>query len=149
MMTIYGVRRRVACYVTRTTDRGEELLVFEHADDDPQSPSGTQVPAGGMTTYEGIETAAVREVEEESGLQGVSFVGQLGGQERGLNDPDGAAMTTFVHLRGLDDGRDSWEHVVVGEGDDHGLTFICRWEPLPLGFELAGNQGEFLDALLY
>lgn len=146
-MTIYGVRRRVACYVTRTTERGEELLVFEHADDDPLDPSGVQVPAGGTATYEGIETAALREVEEETGLQGLNFVDQLGGQERGLDDPDGAAMTTFVHLRALAGGEDFWEQSVVGEGEDNGLVLRCRWEPLPLDFELAGGQGEFLDAL--
>ena len=27
------------------------------------------------------------------------------------------------------------------------MVFLCRWEPLPLGFELAGGQGQFLDAL--
>jgi hypothetical protein len=28
------------------------------------------------------------------------------------------------------------------------MTFLCRWESLPLGFELAGGQGRFLDAIL-
>ena len=146
-MTIYGVRRRVACYVTRTTERGAELLVFEHGDDDPLHPSGVQVPAGGMATYEGIEEAALRETEEETGLKGLTFVDQLGGQERGLDDPDGAAMTTFVHLWAAGGGLDAWRHAVVGEGEDSGLVFRCRWEPLPLDFELAGGQGEFLDTL--
>jgi hypothetical protein len=43
---------------------------------------------------------------------------------------------------------DSWEHLVTGEGGDAGLTFLCRWEALPLKFELAGDQGRFLDAVL-
>ncbi len=147
-MAIYGVRRRVACYVTRTTERGEELLVFEHADDDPFDPSGVQVPAGGVATYEGIENAALREIEEETGLRGLTFVELLAGQERGLDDPEGAAVTTYLRLRAPGGGLDAWEHAVVGEGEDSGLVFRCRWEPLPLDFELAGGQGEFLDALL-
>ena len=146
-MTIYGVRRRVACYVTRTTERGAELLVFEHGEDDPLDPSGVQVPAGGMATHEGIEEAALRETEEETGLKGLTLVDQLGGQERGLDHPEGAAMTTFVHLRAAGGGLDAWRHAVVGEGEDSGLVFRCRWEPLPLDFELSGGQGEFLDTL--
>ena len=146
-MPIYGVRRRVACYVTRTTEQGEQLLVFEHRDDDPDDPSGIQVPAGGMSTFEGIEDAASREVDEETGLIGLTFVRQLGGVEAGLDDPGGPSMTTYVHLVAPTDDRFEWEHQVTGDGEDAGMTFECRWEPLPLGFELAGGQGVYLDQL--
>lgn len=146
-MSIYGVRRRVSCYVTRTTEQGDQLLVFDHRDDDPALPSGTQVPAGGMLPFEGIEDAASREVDEETGLIGLTFVGQLGGVELGLDDPGGPAMTTYVHLTAPTDDRTEWEHVVTGDGEDAGMTFECRWEPLPLGFELAAGQGVFLDQL--
>jgi hypothetical protein len=27
------------------------------------------------------------------------------------------------------------------------MTFRCRWERLPLSFELAGGQGVYLDAV--
>ena len=64
-----------------------ELLVFDHADDDPEQPSGTQIPAGGMLPFEGIEDAAAREVAEEVGLTGLTFVAQLGGVEVALGDP--------------------------------------------------------------
>ena len=74
-MTTYGVRRRVACYVTRTTETGEQLLVFDHRDDDPDDPSGTQIPAGGMLPFEAIVDAAAREIEEETGLADTTFVG--------------------------------------------------------------------------
>jgi len=144
-MPIYGMRRRVACYVTRTTEAGEELLVFEHADDDPANPSGIQIPAGGMLPFEGIEEAAVREVNEETGLEELSYVEQLGGVELGLTDPGGPSMTTYVHLTAPGDGPASWEHAVAGEGEDAGMTFVCRWEPLPLTIELAGGQDVFLD----
>lgn len=165
-MSIYGVRRRVACYVTRTTNSGRELLVFDHVDDDPDDPSGVQIPAGGMLPYEGIEDASLRETEEETGLTGLTFVAQLGGQERGLDDPDGPSMTTYVHLQAPDGGRDAWTHTVTGpatadggapdpsaqdavaaEHGDAGMVFACRWEPLPLSAELAGDQAEFLHAL--
>jgi 8-oxo-dGTP pyrophosphatase MutT (NUDIX family) len=147
-MPIYGMRRRVACYVTRTTEAGEELLVFEHTDDDPADPSGIQIPAGGMLPFEGIEEAAVREVNEETGLEDLSYAGQLGGVELGLDDPGGPSMTTYVHLTAAADGPTAWQHAVSGDGEDAGMTFACRWEPLPLAIELAGGQDAFLDDAL-
>lgn len=146
-MTIYGFAQRVTCYVTRSTDSGAELLVFDHASDDPANPSGTQVPAGGMARFEAVTEAAVRETSEETGLDGLRYVAQVGYLELGLHDPGGPAMTTFVHLTAPSGGPRSWDHTVTGDGDDNGLVFRCRWEPLPLGFELAGNQGRFLDAV--
>lgn len=146
-MTIYGIRRRVACYVTRDTGAGTELLVFDHADDDPAEPSGTQIPAGGMAPFEALVDAALRETAEETGLDGLTFVGQVGAVELGLHDPGGPAMTTFVHVTARSGGDTAWDHAVTGEGADAGLVFRCRWESLPLSFELVGDQGRFLDAV--
>jgi 8-oxo-dGTP pyrophosphatase MutT (NUDIX family) len=146
-MPIYGFRRRVACYVTRTAEGGMELLVFDHADDDPDNPSGTQVPAGGMLPFEGIEEAAAREVAEEVGLTGLTYVAQLGGTEVPLGQPGGPSVTTYVHLSAPMDGPAAWEHRVGGDGEDAGMTFVCRWAPLPLEFELAGGQGAYLAAV--
>jgi 8-oxo-dGTP pyrophosphatase MutT (NUDIX family) len=146
-MPIYGVRRRVACYVTRATDSGVELLVFDHAEDDPDYPSSTQIPAGGMLPFEGIEDAAAREVAEEVGLSGLTFVAQLGGVEIPLGEPGGPSVTTFVHLVAVADVPSSWEHRVTGDGEDAGMTFRCRWAPMPLEFELADGQGAYLDAV--
>lgn len=146
-MTIYGVRQRVTCYVTRSTSRGVELLVFEHADDDPADPSGVQVPAGGKTQFEAVEDAALREVEEESGLIGLSFERQLGAVELGLHDAGGPSVTTYVHLSAPGDGEQTWQHTVSGDGDDSAMAFVWRWEPLPLRFDLAAGQAAYLDRL--
>lgn len=158
-MSIYGFTHRVVCYVTRTTEQGAELLVFEHADDDPQAPSGIQVPAGSMLPYESLEDAAQREVQEETGLSGLTYVEQVGFVELGLYDEGGPSMSNFVHLVAPTSGElpaqtaerieslDSWQHSVTGDGEDSGMTFLCRWEPLPLKVELAGGQAVFLDRL--
>jgi ADP-ribose pyrophosphatase YjhB (NUDIX family) len=144
-MTIYGVRRRVACYVTRSSRAATELLVFDHVDDDPSDPSGCQVPAGGMAPFEAVADAAMREVAEESGLTDLAFQRQLGAVEVGLHDAGGPSVTTYVHLTTTAGGEQTWDHVVTGDGDDTGLRFRFRWEPLPLAFELAGGQGIFLN----
>ncbi len=146
-MSIFAVRQRVACYVTRPSDAGPQLLVFEHVADDPSHPSGVQVPAGGKTAFEAVETAALREVEEESGLTGLTFQAQLGAVERGVRDPAGPSITTYVHVTAPAGGPPAWEHTVSGEGEDAGMTFACRWEPLPLGFDLAAGQAAYLDHL--
>ena len=146
-MTTYAVRQRVACYVTRSTGAGPQLLVFDHRDDDLDEPSGTQIPAGGMLPFEALVDAALRETGEETGLGDLTFVGQVGFIELGLDDPGGPSMTTYVHLVAADDGPDSWEHTVIGVGDDAGMVFSCRWERLPLAVDLAGSQGQFLEAL--
>lgn len=149
-MTIYGVRRRVACYVTRRSPRGTELLVFDQPGDDPAHPSGTQIPAGGMGAFESLVDAAVREVREETGVDGLAFVGQVGAVELGLAEPGGPSITTYVHLTassGADAVAGEWDHRVTGEGLDADMTFRCRWAPLPLSFRLAGGQGRFLAAV--
>ena len=146
-MTIYAVRRRVVCYVTRTAELGGELLVLDSAADDPRSPSGAQVPAGTMLPYEALADAGRRATAEETGLA-AAYIGQVGAVELGLHDISGPSMTNFVHLQAPGDGPDSWEHSVSGDGENHGLVRQCRWEPLPLRFDLAAGQGEFLDAVL-
>jgi ADP-ribose pyrophosphatase YjhB (NUDIX family) len=146
-VSIFAVRQRVACYVTRPSDAGPQLLVFEHVADDPSHPSGVQVPGGGKTAFEAVETAALREVEEESGLTGLTFQAQLGAVERGVGDPVGPSITTYVHVTSPAGGPPAWEHTVSGEGEDAGMTFACRWEPLPLGFDLAAGQAAYLDRL--
>lgn len=146
-MSIYGVRRRVACYVTRQGEAGEELLVFDHRDDEPDDPSGAQIPAGTMMPFEALVDAALRETREETGLTELVFVAQVGAVELGLDDEGGPSITNAVQLASLGGGQQTWEHTVTGEGEDAGKVFVCRWEPLPLRLELADGQGQFLDRL--
>lgn len=50
------------------SSRGLELLVFDHRD---YPEVGTEIPAGGVDTGESIEQAVLREVLEETGVDGV------------------------------------------------------------------------------
>lgn len=172
-------RRRVAAYVIRTSTAGPELLVFDHVDDDPDHPAGTQVPAGGVLPFESIEQAAHREVAEETGVTGATVIGRVGRRE-GLDGLGRPSRTTYVHLTvathagarawvhrvpGLDERAaaayraaervweqeggaelpDSWSPTTLEVDADAGLLFACRWERLPLSFELAADQGVLLD----
>ena len=146
-MSIYAVQRRVACYVTRTSESGHELLLCEDSGNDPETAPGVRIPAGRMLPFEGVAEAALREVEEETGLIGLTYVEQVGFHELGLRDPGGPSLTNFVHVRAPSDGESSWEHTVASDAEDSGVTVFCRWESLPLKSELPGGLGRFLSAV--
>lgn len=123
-------RRRVVAYITRDTDRGRELLVFE----DPKHPeTGIQVPAGRLDPGEELEPALLREIAEEAGLEDVRIVGELPGFESHYeNRYDNRAFHVVVES----ETPDEWTHLVQGDGDDAGLTFHYRWVPVTPELEL-------------
>lgn len=132
---------RVIAYVTRDRDGRRELLVFE----DPQHPHmGVQVPAGRLDPGEGLEPGLLRELEEEAGLTNVRIVRELPGFEE--HYPSRYENHSFlVFLDG--DAPDEWEQVVVGEGDDAGLTFHFRWVAIEPDLHLFGRPHPSLARL--
>jgi 8-oxo-dGTP pyrophosphatase MutT (NUDIX family) len=62
---------KVTAFITRDTDAGRQLLVFQHPD------AGIQLPAGTMEVSETPEIAMLREVHEETGLTAVEIVAKL------------------------------------------------------------------------
>ena len=141
------LRTRVAAYVLRRrAGRPVELLVFDH---DADLPPGTQVPAGGVDPDEPLEEAVLREVAEESGLTCVRVLRPLAEEYTPHPIRRFPRHTTYFELEVDDDAEvpDAWDHRVTGEGRDHGMTFHCRFEPLPLSFPLADGQDAWLDRL--
>lgn len=59
------VLQKVTAFVTRETDAGRQLLLLRHPF------AGVQLPAGTVEIGEGVKTAVVREVREETGLSAV------------------------------------------------------------------------------
>ena len=104
------LRKRVVGYVTR----GRELLVFDHKGM-PDVPA--QVPAGRVDSHESLEEALLREVEEESGITGVTVVRELADAEEfeHLFGP-GAHESHAFHATAELGGPDEWEHPVSGTG---------------------------------
>jgi len=134
---------RVAAYVIR--DRAvPELLVFDHAG---MPQAGTQVPAGGVHPGERLEQAVLREVTEETGLCTASVVQRLVVEEKPHPDTRRPRRTTYFHLQAPATTADAWNHTVRGDGDDHGLTFSCRFSPLPLSRPLADDQDAWLGRI--
>lgn len=103
--------------VVRWRSNKIDLLVFDHP------LAGRQLVKGTVEDGETAEAAAVRELFEESGVDGVSQVIFLGVQ-------DYAELGQCWHFFQcmLDGGPpESWEHFT---SDGGGLTFQFCWQPL-------------------
>ena len=72
---------KVTAFITRKTEVGIQLLLFQHP------YAGNQIPAGTVEEHETPEQAALREAEEETGLQDFSMPRFLGCHEDRL--PEG------------------------------------------------------------
>jgi 8-oxo-dGTP pyrophosphatase MutT (NUDIX family) len=102
------------------------LLVF----DVPGMPEYTAVvTGGGIEEGESVAETAVREVEEEAGVE-VRFVREVGVAEH----PTGH----YVQVVPTDSLPEKWEH--------DGRAF--RWVPVRAGLELWGQRGDFVHALV-
>ncbi|HNT24128.1 MAG TPA: NUDIX domain-containing protein [Anaerolineales bacterium] len=66
---------KVTALITRKTDSGYELLLFEHP------TSGIQIPAGTVEPGEKAEHAVLREAAEETGLGDLIILADLGSQD--------------------------------------------------------------------
>lgn len=133
-------RIRVAAYVIRNR-AVPEVLVFDHIG---MPEAGTQVPAGGVKSGEELEEAVLREVAEETGLLTATVVRQIAVEDKPHPDTGRARRTSFFFLQASAEIPDAWDHYVNGDGDDAGLTFTCRFLPLPLKEPLADDQDEWL-----
>jgi len=138
------VRERVVAYVTRQGPTGLDLLTIEQGD----IKGGVQVPAGRLDPGESPEHGLVREVEEETGITGVSVV-------RRLADTDeferlygvGAHRSHAFHAEVASEGPDEWEHRVGGSGADADLVYLCHWVRLDECPPLWGDADPLVDKL--
>ncbi|MER8071170.1 NUDIX domain-containing protein [Streptomyces sp. NPDC094034] len=136
-------RIRVAAYMIRNR-AVPEVLVFDHIG---MPEAGTQVPAGGVKPGEELEEAVLREVAEETGLLTATVVRQIATENKPHPDTGQPRRTSFFFLRAAAETSDAWEHHVNGDGDDAGLTFACRFLPLPLKQPLADDQDAWLGRI--
>lgn len=136
-------RTRVAAYVVRYGAAGPELLVFDHVD---TAGAGTRVPAGGVRDGESAAEAVVREVREETGLDGLRLARALAVDSSPHPHTGEPRRTTYFLLWAPREGASAWEHRVAGDGTDEGLALACRFEPLPLSAPLADRQDAWLAA---
>jgi 8-oxo-dGTP pyrophosphatase MutT (NUDIX family) len=134
---------RVVAYVTRERDGRRELLVFDHRD---HPDAGTQVPAGRLEAGEDLEAGLARELHEEAGLVDTRIVRRLGEFDGDVLG-HGVGYRNHVYVVEAPNAPEDWEHVVFGEGDDAGLVFVYRWEPVTPELRLWGASDPVLELL--
>lgn len=118
------------------------MLVFDHRD---FPDAGTQVPAGRLDDGESPELGLAREVHEETGLELVRVVRELE-----LPDDLGHGVGYENHAFEVEvtaGDADEFEHTVFGDGDDAGLVFLYRWEPVRADLELFNRRDPVLEKL--
>ena len=117
---------RCVAYITR----GNELLVFEHI---KYPEIGVQVPAGHPEENESLESAVLREAEEETGLSGFKILDYLGWKEHDFTEKGyGIERRHFYHLNFEGETPESWVHTEKDPsiGPDKELDFRLYWIPV-------------------
>ncbi|EPD50346.1 hypothetical protein HMPREF1210_02917 [Paenisporosarcina sp. HGH0030] len=138
-------KRKVLAYITKGQAPNLELLVFEHKE---HPEAGLQVPAGTIEEDEQLIDALYREINEETGItrDNLSFIGKIHKYNYYPNGKGTVHERNFFHL-GYAGDQQNWEHLVVCDGLDNGLTFQFRWEPLGTLPKLAGAQDVAVEML--
>ena len=125
-------------YLTRRTDSGTELLVFEEF---PES-SGLEIPKGTIESGESPRDAVVRELYEETGISDVHEIRKVTSDRWPHRSKPKEYHRHFFHLS-TDHDRDHWHHVVTGDDDDSGEVYRCFWTA-PDEADLTADMDDYL-----
>lgn len=138
---------KVVAYITREVAGKRQLLVFTHRD---HPEAGVQVPGGTVEAGESVESALLREVEEETGLAGLPIVGCIALYDY-YNTYTGKLNHRHVyHLLAPPGVADTWTWVEryasepEGEGE---YVFDLYWHDLDSPIDLAGSRGDWLHEI--
>ena len=119
--------QRAAAYITDPSGR---VLVFDAG----QSDAPTQVPGGGVSAGEDPETAVVREVAEEAGLERARIIRKLGEAWRclpaGLVPPQFEEQVEHAFHLVTDERSDCDEWQWIDSGPTSGRSLSLRWVTL-------------------
>jgi 8-oxo-dGTP pyrophosphatase MutT (NUDIX family) len=99
---------KVTVFVIRAGRTGSELLLFEHPH------AGIQIPAGTVEASEAPETAARREVWEESGLNELGLARILGVEETRLPGKQRVVLERSIVYARPDTGSFDWASLPRG-----------------------------------
>ena len=135
---------KVVLYVTS----GQRLLVIR----EPAFPeAGLQPPGGTIEPGEGVEAAAIRELEEETGLTAPARQLVFLGTETLMLERDGKQCTLerhYVHIpvTGPHEERWTWWEATPSSGGPP-ILFELFWHPLDAPIDLGYGRDAFLHAL--
>lgn len=134
---------KITAFIAREREGRVELLVFNHPEADyfvREAPlPWLQVPAGTGEAGEDAHATVMREVQEESGLSEFAMVRHLGAYD----DPPWGIRHVFLMMP-AGELPERWDHVVHGEGEDHGMVFRYEWVSLDDARQLIGMHAQWL-----
>ena len=143
------VESKVYAYIVKQMESKWQLLVFEHLD---FPEAGIQVPGGTVETGESIPAAAIREVQEETGLESVEIIEKLGVSyhdmcQYGLK---GFHRRHYFHCRVTTPTERSWiaSEEMPSDGSPGPIGFKFYWVNLACVPPLAGRTDEMLHILI-
>jgi 8-oxo-dGTP pyrophosphatase MutT (NUDIX family) len=128
--------RKAFAYVTRRAASGRELLVFRSLDE----PEGFEVPKGAVDPGETFEEGARRELFEETGLENLAVLAELGTTWYGDEEQ------RFFHFAAPSGVPARFAHTVTGRGGDAGGVYNLRF--LPIDDRLAARLVQGSDAFV-
>jgi 8-oxo-dGTP pyrophosphatase MutT (NUDIX family) len=131
--------RKAFAYVTRRTPGGHELLVFVSLDE----PEGFEVPKGAVNPGETFSEGARRELFEETGLENLAVLAELGTTWYGNEEQ------RFFHFAAPSGVPARFTHTVTGRDGDAGEAYDLRFLPIDDGLadRLVQGSDAFVDTL--
>lgn len=138
------MKNKVFAYITRMSGGIRQILVYNNR----HFPDlGTQVPGGTVEPGEKEEETLYREIEEESGLVHLRFVGKLG--RTIYRKPLRKETWHFFQVESLESPNQQWVHRVNSFGKDDGHVYEFRWISVAEAQKiLVKGQADFLQQLV-
>ena len=111
--------QKVVPVITRRRHQKHELLVFQHPTEAVQLVKGTVEPG------EELEAAALRELEEESGVKEAVISTKIG--EKHFEFKDEKQHWHFYSIEVSETLRDQWDHFAQ---EEEGMWFKLFWQDI-------------------
>ena len=145
----YPIQKKVYAYILKKIQGRWHLLVFEHMD---FPKAGIQVPGGTVEEGESVAEAAVREVKEETGLQKVELLKELGVSYHDMRYHGLPAVHErhYFHFRALESPNAYWigYEADPSDGSPGPIALKFYWVDLDAVPLLAGETDEMLPELI-
>ena len=116
------MKHKVYAYVTRMVDGNRQILAYSHRN---HPKAGIQIPGGTVEPGEREQETLYREIEEESGLVHLKYIGKLDKAIQS-NKPK-KEVRHFYLVESYESPPDSWTHTVQSFGKDDGHVFDFFW----------------------
>jgi 8-oxo-dGTP pyrophosphatase MutT (NUDIX family) len=135
-----SIKKKVVVYVTQNNN----ILVFRHVEYSYEE-IGLQVPSGTVKEGEELETAALRELIEETGFSDFKIVSYLG-----IANYDQSPYRNEIHERHFYLAKptkelpERWFSQEDHDGKQEPTKFECFWIPVTKGHIIQGGQSEFI-----